>query len=380
MDPIVIDSESRLKDLGKKLSGLKTIAVDSESNSFYAYHERLCLMQISANGESYLIDTLRINDLSPVKSILENDAVEKVIHSAEGDVRVFKRELGCGVNNVFDTMVAAQFLGIKECGLSSLLNRYFGVKLNKKFQKANWGARPLSMEMIQYAAADICHLIRLREILRAQLEGRGLLQEAMEEFHRISLITPKPRKFKENAFLNMQASKTMNGRSLACLKELYRARETVAMKLDRPSFKIIAEDLMITLASDPFNALNSFDRIKGVTRYVSGRHGWWIKRAMREGLNAPEIERAASLKRPPGREHYAQVKKRLELLKIWRKSKAAGKNVGAEVIMPGQVLQKIAAANPSTMEELKLIPGLGEHKLKLYSQEILNVLLKGKIA
>ena len=148
------------------------------------------------------------------------------------------------------------------------------------------------------------------------------------------------------------------------------------MKLDRPPFKIVTEDLMVRLASDPFNVLNSFDRIKGITRYISSRHGWWIKRAIREGIDAPEIERAVSHGRSPDRKRYVQVKKRLELLKIWRKSKAAGKNVEAEVIMPGQVLQKIAAANPSTLEELKAIPGLGEHKLKLYSQEILNVLCR----
>lgn len=375
MHPVIIETEDRLAELVRRLSGFKVIAVDTESNSLYAYYERLCLIQISADEKNYVIDTLKIPDASALKPLFEDPGIEKVMHAAESDVRIIKAELDCEVRNVFDTMTAARFLGIKACGLSSLLGGFFGVQLNKKMQKADWGRRPIPAEMLDYAAADTHYLLRLKGTLQKQLEEKGLFSEAREEFHRISLLTSKPRKFREDAYLSIAASRLMDGRCLAVLKELYVAREKKAMELDRPVFKIISEDLMIRLAMHPRDSLHSFEKMRGVTPYIIHKHGQWIKSAIQKGLAASEVVR---VKRHIDRTAFEAAKKRLELLRAWRRIKAEEKKVEADIILPGEVLNKIASSNPVTSEELKLVSGLGEHKFRLYGQEILTVLKEEK--
>ncbi|MFH1620204.1 MAG: ribonuclease D, partial [bacterium] len=257
MQTILIETGQQLSDLVKRLQAYRRISMDTESDSLYVYNERLCLVQISAGSANYIVDTLRIKDLAPLRPLLESPDMEKIFHAAESDVRVFKKALHCEVRNLFDTMVAARFLGIKACGLASLIKEYFGVTLNKKFQKANWGLRPLSKEMIEYAAADTRHLLRLSEILEKKLAELGLATEAAEEFNRLSRLKPEPRKFIESAYLNMAAARDMDGRSLAVLRELYLARENAAREKNVPPFKIIGEDLMVRLALDPHHALKA---------------------------------------------------------------------------------------------------------------------------
>ena len=370
--PVLVGEESRLKNLVTHLSDLKRIALDTESNSFYAYQERLCLLQISSEDGDYLIDPMRGLDLTPLVALLENPKTEKIFHTAESDIRIIKRELHCGISPIFDVMVAARFLGIKECGLSSLLQNYFGVTLNKKFQRANWADRPLNEELIHYAAMDTHYLAGLREKLGLELERRGLWHEVLEEFERISHIEPEPRLFDPNGFFKISGARNLHGRGLAVLRELYLARESTSKATDRPPFKILSNDLMIRLALNPSAAVRELGSIRGVTPYILHRHGHWIREAVRVGLSAQEVVR--SVRGVEMKQRYEPLKKRFNLLKAWRRDRAQGKGVEPDVILPGTVLNRIASANPSTEEELLRIKGMGPLRLKSYAREILNVL------
>ncbi|NIP41806.1 MAG: ribonuclease D, partial [candidate division Zixibacteria bacterium] len=160
------------------------VAVDTEANSLYAYQEQVCLIQFSTRDKDYLVDPLAINDLSPLASLFASHKTEKIFHAAEYDLIVLDRDFGFEFNNLFDTMLAARILGWKKVGLASILQSHFGIKPNKRYQRANWGKRPLPDEMLTYAQLDTHFLIPLREKLYQELMEVDRWDLAEEDFQR----------------------------------------------------------------------------------------------------------------------------------------------------------------------------------------------------
>ena len=161
MQPDIITTSAALEELCRRLQGEAIVAVDLEADSMHHYREKVCLIQISSARETVLVDPLACSGLAPLGGILADPAVLKVMHGADYDIRSFHRDFGFEVANLFDTMIAAQFLGETEIGLAALLRKRFGVELDKQYQKADWSRRPLEPGMIEYAAKDTAHLIDL---------------------------------------------------------------------------------------------------------------------------------------------------------------------------------------------------------------------------
>ena len=164
MSYIFIDKQKDFDELAAKLAKHKYISIDTESNSLYVYKEKLCLMQLSGEHVNAVVDTLAV-DIKPLLPVFADPAVEKIFHSADSDIRVFKAAIKCTFENVFDVMVAAKYLGIIKCGLDNMVKGFFKLEMNKKFQKADWGRRPLTKEMLDYASSDTIHLKKLRDLL-----------------------------------------------------------------------------------------------------------------------------------------------------------------------------------------------------------------------
>ena len=158
---IFVDTPDKLDQMIRALSKQAIIAVDTESNSLYAYQERVCLMQFSSPEKDYLVDPLAI-DASPLGPLFRSPDIEKIFHAAEYDLIMLDHDFGFQVSNLFDTMVAARILGWKAVGLGSILREQFGINVEKKYQRANWGRRPLPDEMLTYAQLDTHYLIPLR--------------------------------------------------------------------------------------------------------------------------------------------------------------------------------------------------------------------------
>ncbi|MDA3793284.1 MAG: ribonuclease D [Elusimicrobia bacterium] len=158
----LIDSQSALNELATLLSGEKTIGVDTESNSMYAYREEVCLIQISTPKDNFIIDPFELDDLSPLGPDFASAKVEKIFHAGEYDVLCLSRDYGFDFNNLFDTMTAAKILNVEKIGLGDIIENEFNIKVPKKYQKADWGRRPLSEEMLEYAMMDTKFLIPLR--------------------------------------------------------------------------------------------------------------------------------------------------------------------------------------------------------------------------
>ncbi len=171
--PELIQSSSQLNHLVDELTCQSRIAVDTESNSLHAYRERVCLIQFSTAETDYLVDPLTLENLDILGPIFSDPEIEKVFHAAEYDLICLRRDYGFEFANLFDTMQAGRILGRKQAGLDRLIEEKFNLKVNKRFQKADWGARPLSPDLMLYARLDTHFLLPLRDLLKTELEEKG---------------------------------------------------------------------------------------------------------------------------------------------------------------------------------------------------------------
>src|SRR5687767_8616802 len=182
---LYIDTQQDADDFLDDISGIREIAVDTEGASFHRFIDRIYLLQITTRDRSAIIDPLPIGMPKRLGEILEDPDVEVVFHDADYDLRLLHQDYGWHVNNIFDTRIAAQLLGIKAFGLAALLEQFFGVKLDKKHQRADWSLRPLTQGMLEYAAQDTRYLLDLRDELKSRLEKLGRSEWAREEFVRL---------------------------------------------------------------------------------------------------------------------------------------------------------------------------------------------------
>jgi ribonuclease D len=272
--------------------------------------------------------------------------------------------------------VAAKYLGIIRCGLDNMVKEFFKLEMNKKFQKADWGRRPLTKEMLDYASSDTLHLKKLRDLLSAELERKGRLEEVTGQFAQICKIEPQPMRFDESGFLTLKGARQLNGRGLAVLRELYLAREVTAIKRNSPPFKIISEDLMLRLSVAPREGLHNLSIFKGVSGYVLANHGTWIREAIQKGLKAPEYQVPRREISREKRAYFESIKTRFKSLKLWRKETAVRRNMLPEAIMGNDVLERVAFSQPKTLEDLQGVRGLGAEKVSLYGAELLEFIKK----
>jgi ribonuclease D len=273
MNPvIVIQNPAELLKLVKKLSTAQYIAIDTEANSFYAYFERICLIQISTAEDDYILDPLQLEDLQPLGEILNNPDIEKVFHAAVNDVLGLKRDFRFAFRNLFDTAEAAKLLGYTQLGLAKLLQEHFGVILNKKWQRHNWGKRPLEEEQLDYARMDTHYLIDLRHRLAEGLKARELWDAARESFARASEQEAQTKTFRPESFIQINGARTLDPTGKRILKALYLYREHEARRRNRAPFRVLSNDTLLRIAHQRPKDLKDFSRIKGMPRnYHNGR-------------------------------------------------------------------------------------------------------------
>ncbi len=369
-----VDTQESFEQLIDKLRLKKYIAIDTESNSLFAYQGRLCLLQLAAENIRAIVDTLKV-DITSFEILLVDKNIEKIFHSAESDIKTLKLAFKTNIHNIFDVMLAAKYMGIRKCGLDGMVGEHFNVKLNKKFQKANWGARPLSKEMLDYAINDVRYLKKLRDMFYLKLKKNEIFDEITEEFVKLTKLEPQEPKFDRNGYLSYGLSRKLSMLSLAVLKELYCAREKAAAKLDVPPFKVISEDLMLRLSRTPDHAVANLKEYKSITSYVYNMHGAWIQDAIKRGLKekAVTIPKKVALSQEKIEQYY-NVKDRIKKLKRWRIETAKKRNMLSEVIIEGETLEKIAYHNPKTEDDLYKINGFLPIKVNLYGKEIISLL------
>jgi ribonuclease D len=263
---VVIEKPSELDALARQLSAAPYLAVDTESNSFYAYFDRVCLIQVSSPEQDYVIDPLSLKDLSALGPLFENPRIEKVLHAASNDVLGLRRDFQFQFHGLFDTAIACKLLGYKQLGLSKILETHFGVSLNKRWQRYDWGKRPLTSEQLDYARLDTHYLIELRHLLAADLQIHELWAEAAEAFEKASEQHVPEKTFRPGGFLQINGARSLDPAGKRVLKALYLYREKEARRRDRAPFRIMSNEALLRLAEARPRTLEELTRIKGLPR------------------------------------------------------------------------------------------------------------------
>jgi ribonuclease D len=365
----LIRTQAELEALFARLRGEPLLAVDTEAASFHRFIDRVYLLQISSRNETAVVDPLAVESLAPLADVLADPAVEIVFHDADYDLRLLDREYGFRATNIFDTRIAAQLLNEPGVGLAALLEKYLGVRLDKRFQRADWSARPLSPEMLEYAASDTRSLPELRDILKRQLEARGRLGWAREEFALLDDIRWSPPEG-EPGFLRLKGAKALKGRELAILRELYEWREGVAQRSDRATFRILNNEPMLTMSRQPPADMAALKTIPGIGGDQAERRGREILAAVQRGLEIPERD-LPRVERPPRRAYDPAFEARLERLKAVRNQLAARLDLAPGVLCPNGTLEAIARLDPTSLEGLAALPELRRWQLREIGPELL---------
>ncbi len=282
--PTIVADPAGLGSLAARIAAEPVVALDTESNSFHAYRERVCLIQISLPGADFLVDPLAV-DPSPLGEVLGGER-ELVLHGADYDVRCLRREYGWDLGRIFDTMAAARRLGAKELGLAALVRTHFDVRLTKEHQRADWGRRPLPRDQLAYAALDTHYLLPLHGILATGLRQAGAEAEARKEFDRIASAQAHQRIFDPEGWRKLKGARTLDPEGKRVLRALWIAREERARAIDKPPFKVVPEPSLVELARRRPHDAAGIAAIPGITPRVLERAGEAIRRVLRETREA----------------------------------------------------------------------------------------------
>ena len=367
-----VDQPQTLSDVADELAQGEILAVDTESNSLYAYQEQVCLIQFSTPEKDYLIDTLALPDLSPLGLIFNSGQTLKVFHAAEYDLICLFRDYGFRFNFLFDTMIAARTLGFQKVGYGSLLEKYFQIRMNKKFQRANWGQRPLKPEMIEYARLDTHYLIPLQARLRNELVESGRWELALEDFKRLTQGIEDTTESDEDDFWKIHGARDLTPEKAAILKSLYQFRERQAEAQGRPSFKVMSNQALIEIAQTAPNYIEELSLLPSLSERIEQRYGKKLMQAVRDGRKAPP-EHPPHHKRPEN-----SVLSRIEALREWRKLAGQRLGVPSDVILPRDVLNRIAWAGPGDPGELKSYMQDVPCRFNRFGDDILNAIRNGR--
>ncbi len=364
--PVWVADPGNLAQVARNLASQARLAVDTESNSLHAYREQVCLIQFSTPQTDYLVDPLALHDLSAIAPLFSNPNIEKVFHAVEYDQICLKRDFGITFNHIFDTMQAARILGYKQVGLDSMLAEKLAITLDKRYQKADWGERPLSPEMLNYARLDTHHLLDLRDRLQAELQQRGRWELACEEFTRLAAGNGTT-KADLPAWQRVKGSRNLNRQQLAILQELCGWRGAQAENMGRPVFKVMDDKRLVSIALAEPKKESDLEALNLTPRqiYVFGND---ILKAVGRGRKATPVHRPLSDRPNP------TMLNRLNVLSGWRKNAAQKMEVESDVVLPKPWMHAIAEQNPQTLEQLSTLMPQSPWRLETFGMQILKAL------
>jgi len=372
LHPEIITDRRNLALLVGRLEGESLIAFDLEADSLHHYTEKVCLIQISTSSESVLIDPLAFSGLDTLAVIMADAAIRKVFHGADYDIRSLHRDFAVDVQNLFDTMIASQFLGEKEFGLAAVLKKRFGVDLDKKYQKADWSKRPLEKGMISYAVTDTSLLIDLYLQLEQELRKLGRLSWVEEECAILSRVRVADRE-KDPLFLRFKSSSRMDPLTLQVLEGLLNFRDEKARLRDIPPFKIMQNELIRELAERKPQTTYDLEQVPGFSPKLADRFGRELVAIISKSCAVPESRlprypRQFRPKRTPLQEEN------LKLLKQWREKKAMTLGLDAGILANNALLEMLVDIMPKNTDDLEKVPAMRNWQRLQFGAEIVALI------
>jgi len=356
------------------LDGCRALALDSESDSLHHHFEKVCLVQIASDrGDARLVDPLALNTMDALANVLADPAVLKVFHGADYDVTTMKRDFAFRFENLFDTMIAARFVGATEFGLQALLRAELGVELSKDSQKDDWSRRPLTPTQEAYALADVQHLLELQARLAARLQELGRLAWVQEECTAVAGLDAARRRNDPEAYQQIKGARALPPRALAILREVHRWRESRAAATDVPAFKILSSETLLALAQKAPHSPADLASVRGVPQRIRADPKPLLEAiATGEAIPANELP---SIPRPVRPRVPEVVSQRVEILKTWRRGAAKAFGLDVSIILPQRLLDRVAERAPREPAALAEIDGIRRWRIEALGQGIVDALV-----
>ncbi|MBK03892.1 MAG: hypothetical protein CL920_14310 [Deltaproteobacteria bacterium] len=371
-----VDTPDALASMFEQLCRTGILAVDTESDSFHAYRPGVCLLQFATRRDIFLLDVLAFDkaELAPLKTIMEDRSILKLLHAADNDLHYLQLDLGIFTKNLFDTFLAARFLDLPKRGLGPLLDERFGVQTSKKYQRLNWRMRPIPEGALVYAAMDVRFLIELYEQLSAELAEAGWL-DAVEQESLLMLeknYTLKP--FDEEGFWKIQGAKGLSGRKLSVLKSLYLWRHTRCLETNIAAVFILPDHALLRLAQRTPRSIKQIERLLSIDPRKFRMMGEGLLQAIQDGLNTPPPQRVLKRRNKPYRRPVDS--ELFDVLRAWRLDTAQKDELEPGLLAPNSLLQELARTPPADMVALAQIDGLLKWRLSRYGDDLLDILRK----
>jgi ribonuclease D len=362
-----IANQPALDEAIDRVSGEPQLAVDTEADSLHSYFDKVCLIQLSVPGDDFIVDPLAGVDLARFGALLADPAIQKVLHGGDYDLRILNRDFGYTVSNLIDTSVCAQLLGYEGIGLAALLDRHFGLKLNKTHQRADWSMRPLPPDMLEYAATDTHYLIELAAKLRAELEALGRWEWAVEEFARLEQVRYRENEDEAENWRKLKNIGTLDRRSLSIVRDVYNWRDALARKADRPPFKILGNDSIVEIAKARPQTHRDLAAVAAVSRYHADRYGRDLVNLVRKAMEIPEADLPPKSDPKPWIRDKA-LENRINRLKTVRDRYAKELKIDPSIMGARHILASVASAG--TLD----VPNMREWQKQVMGEALLAAL------
>jgi ribonuclease D len=366
-----IESQQAFDDLATKLAGTPILAVDTEAASFHRYRDRIYLVQLSTREVTAVVDPLAVSDLAGLGRLLADPAVETLFHDADYDLRILHRDYGYTGSNLFDTRIAAQLLNEPGIGLAALLEKYSGVTLDKKYQRADWSMRPLLRGMLDYAADDTRFLPTLRDLMKERLVAAGRWHWAEEEFRLLAGVRWTAPGLAAEAYLRLKGVRSLKGYQLAVLRELFAWRERVAGELDRAPFRVLMNEALLAIAKAMPRDETALRELKALSPDQLRRRGSDLLEAVARGMSAP-LDSIPVFERGRRQVPDAALEARLERLKAARNAIAERIPLAPGVLCPNGILEGIARLEPMNLEQLNQVEDMRNWQREVLGEELLE--------
>jgi len=378
-----IRDEAGAEALARDLSGVRRFALDLEAAGFHRYSDRLCLIQATTPRNTYIVDPLAFDVRELLRAPVEDPDVEVVMHGSDYDLRLLDRDLDLHLTGLYDTQIAAALLGEQAIGLAALLESRLDVRLSKKYQRADWAERPLTPDMLEYAAGDTRHLMALADLLRADLAAAG--REAwMDEECRLLERTATFRSEDddgepEDPVVRVKGARDLSPRQVTALREALDWRDGIARAKDRAPFRVVGDQPLIEAVArwprDPGELVD----IKGFPRALAREEGADLIRRLEavsrlgdDELRPYPRSRSPGPGRPPPEVEAVAAK-----LKSVRNRRANELGLDRAVLPSNALLLAIAWQKPTDARGLAAVDGMRRWQMQVMGEELLGVLRDG---
>ncbi len=352
--------------------------MDCEAAGFHRYTDRLCLVQVSTERQTYIIDPLGFDPSEILRDALERPDVPVVMHGADFDLRLLRRDLGIRIGGLFDTQIAAALLGEEALGLAALLESRAGVRLSKKYQRADWAERPLAEEMLEYAANDTRHLARLANVLEGELAAAGRTAWVEEECRALEATgdaSAEPEE-PEDLVVRVKGARDLSARQVTAVREALEWRDEIARSRDRALFRVVGDGPLVEAVAARPQRVEDLAGIKGFPAGLARTEGAELLRRFQRVVQLPDEDLRPYPKqsrRGPGRPP-PEIEALADRLKTVRNRKADELGLPRGTLLSNAVVLAVARTAPKDLEALSAVDGMRRWKAEVLGAELLDVI------